>query len=69
MIDVSYICEVIFVVMGKLFRERLSEKKCTRQSLKVLWVVASSLFFKEISKNCTRGRGRMFARAKGKQLK
>ena len=26
MIDVSYICEVIFVVMGKLFRERLSEK-------------------------------------------
>ena len=26
MIDVSYIFEVIFVVMGKLFRERLSEK-------------------------------------------
>ena len=42
-------------------------KKCTLQSPKVLWVVFSSLFFKEISKNCTRGHGRMFSRAKGKQ--
>ena len=46
-------------------------KKCTRQSQsrKVLWVVLSSLFFKEIWKNGTRGHGRMFARAKGKQQK
>ena len=68
MIDVSYICEVIFVVMGKLFRERLSEKVHTTIP-KGIMGVASSLFFKEISKNCTRGRGRMFAGAKGKQLK
>ena len=44
-------------------------KKCTRQSRKVLWVVLSSLFFKEIWKNGTRGCGRMFARAKEKQRK
>ena len=44
-------------------------KKCTRQSRKVLWVVLSSLFFKEIWKNGTRGHGRMFASAKGKQRK
>jgi len=43
------------------------QKKCTRQSRKVLWVVLRSLFFKEIWKNGTRGCGRMFARAKGKQ--
>ena len=30
-------------------------KKCTRQSRKVLWVVLSSLFFKEIWKNGRRG--------------
>ena len=30
-------------------------KKCTRQSRKVLWVVLSSLFFKEIWENGTRG--------------
>ena len=29
----------------------------------------SSLFLKEISKNCTRSHGRMFASAEGKQLK
>ena len=44
-------------------------KKCTRQSRKVLWVVFSSLFFKQISKNGKRGHGRMFASAKGKQQK
>ena len=46
--------------------EKGCRKKCTRQPRKVLWVVLSSLFFKEISKG-TRGHGRMFARAKGKQ--
>ena len=45
--------------------EKGRRKKCTLQSRKVLWVVFSSLFFKEISKNGTRGQGRMFARAKG----
>ena len=44
-------------------------KKCARQSWKVVWVILSSLFFKEISKNGTRGHGRMFASAKGKQQK
>ena len=52
----------------QLFRERLSER-CTRQSRKVLWVVLSSLFFKEIWKNDTIGHGRMFASAKGTQQK
>ena len=42
-------------------------KKCTWQSQKVLWVVFGSLVFKEISRNGTRGHGRMFGRAKGKQ--
>jgi len=51
-----------------LFRERLSQK-WTRQSRKVLWVVLSSLFFKEIWKNGMRGHGRMFASAKGKHWK
>ena len=49
----------------QLFRERLSEKSA--QSRKVLWVVLSSLFFKEIWKNDTRDHGRMFVSAKGKQ--
>ena len=49
--------------------EKGCRKKCTRQSQKVLWVVFSTLFFKEISKNGTRGHGRMFASAKGKQQK
>ena len=53
----------------QLFRERLCRKKCTRQSRKVLWVVLSSLSFKEIWKNVTRGHGRMFASARGKQQK
>ena len=60
-----------FVLSLKFFLysyfEKGCRKKCTRQSRKVLWVVLSSLFFKEISKNGTRGRGCMFARAKGKQ--
>ena len=43
--------------------------KCTRQPRKVLWVVLSSLFFKEIWKNDRRDHGRMFASAKGKQQK
>ena len=42
-------------------------KKCTRQSRKVLWVVLSSLFFKEIWKNGRRGHGLIFESAKGKQ--
>ena len=49
--------------------EKGCRKKCTRQSRKVLWVVLSSLSFKEIWKNDTRGHGRMFASAKGKQQK
>ena len=49
--------------------EKGCRKKCTRQSRKVLWVVFSSLFFKEISKNGKKFHGRMFASAKGKQQK
>ena len=49
--------------------EKGCRKKCMRQSRKVLWVVLSSKFFKEIWKNGTRGHGRIFARAKGKQQK
>ena len=52
----------------QLFKERLSEK-CTQQFKKVLWVVLSSLFFKEICKNGTRGHRLMFAIAKGKHQK
>ena len=43
--------------------------KCTRQPRKVLWVVLSSLFFKEIWKNGRRDRGDMSVRAKRKQQK
>ena len=42
-------------------------KKCMRRFRKVWWVVLSSLFFKEIWKNDTRGHGCMFVSAKGKQ--
>ena len=49
--------------------EKGCRKKCTRQSRKVLWVILSSLFFKEISKNGRIGHGRMFASAKGKKQK
>ena len=45
------------------------QKKCMWQSRKVLWVVLSSLFFKYICKNGTRGHGIMFAITKGKQQK
>ena len=47
--------------------EKGCRKKCTRQSRKVLWVVLSLLFFKEIWKNGTRGHGLMFESGKGKQ--
>ena len=39
--------------------KKFCRKKCTRQSRKVLWVVLSSMFFKEIWKNGTRGHGRV----------
>ena len=41
--------------------------KCTRQSRKILREILSSLFCKEIWKNGTSDRGRMFASAKGKK--
>ena len=47
--------------------EKSCRKKCTRQCRKVLQVVLSSLFFKEICKNGTRGHGLMFIIAKGKK--
>ena len=43
--------------------------KCTQQSRKVLWMVLSSLFFKEIWKNGMRGHGHVFASVKGKATK
>ena len=49
--------------------EKGCRKKCTRQSRKLLWVVFSSLFFKEIWKNGTKGHGLIFVSAKGKQQK
>ena len=49
--------------------EKGCRKKCTRQSRKVLWVVLSALFFKEIWKNGTGGHGHMFASTEGKQQK
>ena len=49
--------------------EKGCRKKGTRQSRKVLWMVFCSLFFKELSKNGTRGHERVFANAKGKQQK
>ena len=49
--------------------EKGCQKKGTRQSRKVLWVVLSLLFFKEIWKNSTRSHGHMFASAKEKQQK
>ena len=51
------------------FFEKGCRKKCTWQFRKVLWVVLSSLFFKEIWKNGTRGHWCIFASAKGKQRK
>ena len=51
--------------------EKGCRKKCTRQSQKVLWVVLSSMLFKEARKNGTKGIGRMTLRVlnKGKQHK
>ena len=49
--------------------EKCCRIKCTRQPRKVLWVVLSALFFKEIWKKGTRGHGHMSASAKGKQQK
>ena len=43
--------------------EKGRRKKCTRQSRIVLWVVLSSLFFKEIWKNGKMGHGYMSAGA------
>ena len=51
------------------FFEKDCLKKCTHQSRKVLWVVLSSLFFKEIWKNGTRGHWSVFASFKVKQQK
>ena len=58
-----------FCVVYSYFKKSHCRKKCTRQSRKVLWMVFSSLFFKQIWKNGTRGHGHMFASAKGKQQK
>ena len=49
--------------------EKTCRKKRTRQPRKVLWVVLSSLFFKEIWKNGKGGHGHMSVSAKGKQQK
>ena len=56
---------LIFELVYSYF-EKGCRIKCTRQSRKALWMVFSSLFFKEILKNGKRGHGRMFAWAKGK---
>ena len=63
--------DLFYTTLFLLYRyfEKGCQKKCMRQSWKVLWVVLSSLFFKEIWKNGTRGNGHMFASAKGKQQK
>ena len=42
-------------------------KKCIRHSRRVLWVVLSALFVKEIGKKGTGGHGQVFTSAKGKQ--
>ena len=48
----------------QLFRERLSDK-CTWQARKVLWMVLSSPFFKEILRNVKTSHRRMLVRDKG----
>ena len=57
------------IVLIYSYFEKGCRKKCTRQSRKVLRVVLSSLFFKGILTNDTRGHEHMFATAKGKQQK
>ena len=47
--------------------KKLSEK--VHATIPILWVVLSSLFFKEILNNGERGHGRMFVSAKGEQQK
>ena len=49
----------VFLVYS--YFEKGCRKKCTRQSGKVLWVVLSPLFFKEIWQNGTRGHGHMLS--------
>ena len=49
--------------------EKGCRKKCTRQSRRALWLVLSALFFREIGKKGTGGRGQVFTSAKGKQQK
>ena len=50
-------------------REVVGKSARDNSEIKVLWVILSSLFFKEISKNRRRVHGRMFASAEGKQQK
>ena len=66
-----FICRKVDIKLRYVYSyfEKGCRKKCTRQSRKALWVVLSSLFFKEVWKNGTRGHGCMFARAKGEQQK
>ena len=54
-------------VNANSYFEKVCRKKCKRHSRKVLWVVLSVLFFKEIWKNVTGGHGHIFASVKGKQ--
>ena len=49
--------------------EKGCREKCTRQSLKALCVVLSSLFEKKFEGIGTKGHGNVFASAKGKQQK
>ena len=66
---------VLFQSCGKskmyaaISREVVGKSARDNSEIKVLWVILSSLFFKEISKNGRRVHGRMFASAEGKQQK
>ena len=57
-----------FFIVYRCFKKGC-RKKCTRQSQKVLWVVLSALFSKEIWKNGMTGPESMFASANRKQQK
>ena len=55
-----------------MYRYIVISREVVRKSARnnpVLWVVLSSMFFKEIWKNGTRGYGLMFVSAKRKQQK
>ena len=55
-----------------MYRYIVISREVVRKSARnnpVLWVVLSSMFFKEIWKNATRGHGLMFVSAKRKQQK